>query len=323
MKKLIIATAFILLAGVAFGQNWSSAGSHPNDYNMGGDPTVKHGTENSGFIKSIASDIDGFGTWMIQIEADKYIGKRIRLSGYVKSKEVEDWAGLWMRVDGASTTSLSFDNMEDRPIKGTTKWKKYEIVLDVPENSTGIFYGIILVGKGQAWVDGLQLETVSNEIPVTEPAVFSMMKYFEQGKYKEANELFQTYFKADNPDGPFYIYNHLFYFISLYRAGEVSKAQSHISEFSNAFKDDTWIAPVAHFYAGKITEDAVLKLAENEDDKKDIEQKCEAYYYIGMMHTLKENLSKAKDYFKKCVTTDVKYFSEYGYAKEELERINE
>ncbi len=323
MKKLFIAAAFILLTGEAFGQNWFNAGSHPNDYDMGGDPTVKHGSENSGYIKSIASDIDGFGTWMTQIEADKYIGTRLRLSGYVKSNEVEDWVSLWMRVDAADTTTLSFDNMEDRPIKGTTKWKKYEIVLDIPENSTGIFYGIMLIGKGQAWVDGLQLETVSNEIPVTELPMISMMNYFGQGKYLAAAESFQTYYKEDNPYGPYYIYEHLLYFISLYRAGEISKAQSHISEFSNSLKDDTWAAPVAHFYAGKITEDAVLKAAENEDGKKDIEQKCEAYYYIGMMYTLKDNLSKAKDYFEKCVATDVKYFGEYNYAKAELERINE
>jgi hypothetical protein len=48
--------------------------------------------------------------------------------------------------------------MEDRPITGTTDWGKYEIVLNVPENSTGILYGILLAGTGEAWVNGMQLE---------------------------------------------------------------------------------------------------------------------------------------------------------------------
>ncbi len=62
-----------------------------------------------------------------------------------------------MRVDGNETT-LSFDNMEDRPITGTTDWGKYEIVLDVPESTIKIFYGILLAGTGEAWVNGTQLE---------------------------------------------------------------------------------------------------------------------------------------------------------------------
>jgi tetratricopeptide (TPR) repeat protein len=304
----------------AFGQaskDWFVAGSHPKNYDMGGNPTVKHGSEGVGYIKSKVSDAEGFGTWMTKIEADKYLGKRLRMSGYVKTKEVEDWVGLWMRVDGADGT-LSFDNMQNRPIKGTTNWKKYEIVLDVPENSTGIFYGILLGGKGQAWVDGLQLEMVSNEVPVTDVNI--RFSYFKQGKFKEAAELFQKEFKEGSPED---IYNHFFYFLSLYRAGQIEKAREHILEFSNALKDDKWVAPVAHFYAGKITEDALLKAAESEDEKKDKEQKCEAYYYIGMMYLLKEDLPKAKDYFEKCVATDVKSFIEYGMAKAELERNHE
>lgn len=157
MKKLIIAAAFILLAGVAFGQDWFPAGSHPQDYEMGGDPTVKQGAESSGFIKSKVSDIEGFGTWMTQIKPGQYLGKRIRLSAFVKTISVNNWVGLWMRVDGNETT-LSFDNMEDRPITGTTDWGKYEIVLDVPESTTKIFYGIILAGTGEAWISGTQLE---------------------------------------------------------------------------------------------------------------------------------------------------------------------
>ena len=157
MKKLIIAAAFILLAGIAFGQNWFPAGSHPQDYYMGGDPMVSQGAENSGYIKSKVSEIDGFGTWMTQIKADTYLGKEIRLSAFVKTKDVDTWVGLWMRVDGNETT-LSFDNMEDRPITGTSDWRKYEIVLDVPEGSSSIYYGILLAGTGEAWVSGMQVE---------------------------------------------------------------------------------------------------------------------------------------------------------------------
>jgi len=94
---------------------------------------------------------------MTQIKPDTYLGKEIRLSAFVKTKNVDTWVGLWMRVDGNATT-LSFDNMGDRSITGTSDWRKYEIVLDVPESSTGILYGILLAGTGEAWVNGMQLE---------------------------------------------------------------------------------------------------------------------------------------------------------------------
>ncbi len=59
----------------------------------------------------------------------KYIGKRIRMTGYMKSKNVAAWAAFWLRVDQADSKQfLSFDNMNNREIKGTTDWKKYEII---------------------------------------------------------------------------------------------------------------------------------------------------------------------------------------------------
>jgi len=159
MKKLLVISVLLLFAGTASGQNWHLAGSHPQDYETGGDPNVSHGAENCGFIESTASEIEGFGTLMTSIPQDKYLGKKIRMSAYVKTENVENWVGLWMRVD-AGMESISFDNMGDRPITGSSDWENYEIVLDVPEHATNISYGILLAGTGKAWVDGLQLEKI-------------------------------------------------------------------------------------------------------------------------------------------------------------------
>ncbi len=159
MKKLTLITAIIMLAGMAFGQYWHLAGSHIQDYESGGDPTVEHGAENGGFIKSTSPEIEGFGTLMTSTKPDKYIAKKIRMSAFVKTEKVEGWVGLWVRVDEGQY-SVSFDNMQDRPITGTSDWEEYEIILDVPKGSTGISYGIILAGTGEAWIDGLELEAI-------------------------------------------------------------------------------------------------------------------------------------------------------------------
>ena len=77
--------------------------------------------KNAATIKSIDEKIDGFGTLMQQSKPGKYLGKRVRMTGLVKSENVATWAGLWLRVDqSGSQQPLSFDNMGDRPIKGTT-----------------------------------------------------------------------------------------------------------------------------------------------------------------------------------------------------------
>lgn len=129
---------------------------------MGGVPTESHGTENPGYIRSIASDIDGFGTWMTRIAADDYINQGIKLTAYVKTTDVEIRAGIWMRIDAEDAeSSLHFDNMQTRPITGTTDWQEYQIILDVPENSSEIFFGILLNSTGEALIDGLKLEAVN------------------------------------------------------------------------------------------------------------------------------------------------------------------
>ncbi len=148
-------------------QGWFASDNNSQDYDTGVDQSVAHTGKASGFIKSKVSEPEGSGTLKQTFEADHYRGKRLRLSGYVKANNIDNRAGLWMRVDGPDKP-LSFDNMGDRPIRGTADWKKYEIVLEVPENSVRIAFGILLRGKGQAWIDGLQFDVVG---AITGPAV--------------------------------------------------------------------------------------------------------------------------------------------------------
>jgi hypothetical protein len=97
----------------------------------------------------------GVATATFPIEAAA--GKRVRYSGYIKTKDVSrEWAGLWWRVDGKSGV-LAFDNMHDRGAKGTTDWKRYEIDLPVAADVKNINFGAIHSGDGSAWFDGLEI----------------------------------------------------------------------------------------------------------------------------------------------------------------------
>ena len=102
-----------------------------------------------------------------------YRGKRVRLSANVKAQAVEGWAGLWMRVEGsddpktALSTILAYDNMQNRPIKGTRDWQTYSVVLDVPKHVRGIHVGVLLGGNGEIWFNGIKVEVVDKHVPTT------------------------------------------------------------------------------------------------------------------------------------------------------------
>jgi len=85
----------------------------------------------------------------------------------VKSERVDDWAGLWMRVDKPSAFGAAFDNMQNRPIKGTTGWQNYAVVLDVPKDATGISFGVLLSKAGAVWLNNVKFEAVGTDVPTT------------------------------------------------------------------------------------------------------------------------------------------------------------
>ncbi len=68
-----------------------------------------------------------------------------------------------MRVDGDTKRAVSFDNMQDRPIEGTTAWKQYDIILDVPKESAYISYGVLLSGPGEVYLDDLTFTVVEED----------------------------------------------------------------------------------------------------------------------------------------------------------------
>ena len=144
---------------------WFVAGDHPENYQMGIDTTVKHSGNASGHIKFIAETAKGFGTLMQMFQAGEYRGKRLRLSAWMKTEDA-DSAHVWMRLDGMKSM-LGFDNMDNRAVKGTSDWSKYELTLDVPEETIFIAFGAFIIGKGQAWVDDYCLEVVGKDVPTT------------------------------------------------------------------------------------------------------------------------------------------------------------
>lgn len=149
-------------------KGWFAAGSHPGSYDMSLCKDTCHSGTSCARIQSVKSDIDGFGTLMQSLMPTLYLGKLIKLTAYIKSEGVVDWAGMWMRIDEGKKI-VAFDNMQGRPIQGDTDWNKYEIMLNIPNSATNMSFGVLLSGKGTVWFDDLEIDCVAADTKVTDP----------------------------------------------------------------------------------------------------------------------------------------------------------
>src|ERR1700760_1869281 len=101
-----------------------------------------------------------------------YDGKRVirlRFRAVIQGQEIADWAGIWLRVDTANGDK-ALDNMQDRPLRGTTAWTEAASVLDVGEEAVSVHFGVLLDGAGAVDLAGPRFEVVGADVPVTKIA---------------------------------------------------------------------------------------------------------------------------------------------------------
>ncbi len=114
---------------------------------------------------------DQFAAFMQSISAQKYCGKRIRLSAELRTEDA-DRGSIWLRVDTGPGRVSSFDNMLERrgsdgALTGTAGWTRRSIVLPVAEDAASIHFGFLLSGFGRLWARGMELNVVGDDAPLT------------------------------------------------------------------------------------------------------------------------------------------------------------
>lgn len=147
---------------------WHMAGSRPADYEGGLLPPtcVYHGKRAIRLRLRAAQAQGGFGTIMQSIDAARYRSRRVRFSAMIRGQAIEGWAGIWLRVDRADHTRV-LDNMEDRPLRGTTAWTEAANVLDVAEDAASVHFGVLLGGAGAVDLASPRFEIVDADVSVT------------------------------------------------------------------------------------------------------------------------------------------------------------
>jgi len=167
LSAVLLAAALCGSVHAARVEGWILSGARAGSYEIGEDTGEGPSKKAARFIRYTGGDASSFGTLMQQISAKNYQGKRVRFQALVKTRDVSNWAGLWMSaLRSGDEYPKAFYNSQDKPITGSTDWQLRSVTLDIPEDAATLNFGVIDAGRGQVWIDELSLEVVGKDVPV-------------------------------------------------------------------------------------------------------------------------------------------------------------
>jgi hypothetical protein len=102
-----------------------------------------------------------FGNLMQSFDGRPYRGKTIRLHAWLRVDPAGSGnrAQLWVRVDRENGQMGFFDNMGNRPVT-SGEWKECEIRGKIDRDAGFLNIGVIALGKGAVWIDGISFEVM-------------------------------------------------------------------------------------------------------------------------------------------------------------------
>jgi C-terminal processing protease CtpA/Prc len=132
-------------------------GVDPTRYSGGTDEAVRH-RDGQAIVLRAGTDADpgGYATYRDTLDAKEYRGKRVRVSG-------------WLRTQDAPSASFFFSVVHgEHPILersgtlvGDEDWTPFAVVVDVPSDASTLLAGLWLSGgHGAVWADDLKIDIV-------------------------------------------------------------------------------------------------------------------------------------------------------------------
>lgn len=169
---------------------WKLGGLSKGEYEGGTDQSVVLGGMPSGYIKSTGLNLahsatEGFGTLRTLQPAQPFRGKTVRFAAQVKTDSVQDHVNLF--ISFASPTREAgpwrlptgrYNRMIDprfpyttARVMGTTDWTPMAVDLDIPADATDLIFGVVLHGRGTAYINRIDLDVVTPEPAPAAPAL--------------------------------------------------------------------------------------------------------------------------------------------------------
>jgi hypothetical protein len=145
-------------------KGWTFRGGPSQNFDWGIDTNMVYQGKPSFFIKTKEGDSKGKYVLQQAFLADEYRGKRLRLSGFLKTEHVEGFSKehggttLWLQIQGVNET-LRQANAQEHAL-GTHDWVRRELEVEVPQTSISVGLALVFLGRGQVWLSDVQLEVV-------------------------------------------------------------------------------------------------------------------------------------------------------------------
>ena len=111
------------------------------------------------------------------IDPGPYRNKKVKLTVYVRSKDMEAGANFYFRVDGEDSV-LAVGGTAVGLVEEITEWRSYSITLNVAEAAISMNFGVVMSpGQGTIWMDDFNLEVVGNLILSEAQVISGELKY--------------------------------------------------------------------------------------------------------------------------------------------------
>lgn len=126
-----------------------------------------------------------------------------------------------------------------------------------------------------------------------------------------------TYLQRD-PSDPFRL---LWHYIVYRQSTNSQDAKAMLEDARILLNNENWATSIIDFYLGNINEGAVIAaLIDDVTSQTQLNYRlCEAYFYLGKYSAMLGNNTKAENYFKLSLATNVYEYVEHKYARIELD----
>jgi hypothetical protein len=147
---------------------WFMSGGGRTQYQAVKDPAVAHAGHASVRLQPASPSSAGtYGTLMQSFSARGFLGKRVRLAAWIRTKSASGRADLWARVQ-ASTSPSDGPGLGGghRTIPEDSEWTRYELVFDMPPQGSEIQFGVGLNSAGTLWAADFTFQEVAKTTPL-------------------------------------------------------------------------------------------------------------------------------------------------------------
>ncbi len=142
--------------------------------------------------------------------------------------------------------------------------------------------------------------------------------FYYAGRFDLAEADFDTFYQV-KPSDPYRV---LWRYIG-FAERDAKQAQAVLQQHLLALDADDWATNLVRFYAGKLSEKALLEsiLVGLNNPRQLAERLCEAYFYLAKWHQARGDVNQALIYYHKTLATNVYEFVEHRYARMEIAKL--